>query len=512
MWKLSEQSPTLSQPDGIKTPLRRHQLAMLHRCLSIEKKIFTENKVNFGVIADKAGAGKTAVIISLIMADKSMYKKTQNLIIVPQNIHTQWVSEFKKFSGDTLTVKAFIEYSDISTLLFNTDILKKYDVLITTIAYYDMISTILNQNGINIKRIIFDEIDTVSNIINISETKNLLQEKAMENVKTRLIDNGKPLGTKTKIKWFISASFDNSLTENGFTFGNQTIPLKNIREIMCKCEESFVDKFNFQLEEPETNVHKFDDIIDDYANLLSVIQMDLLNSLSFQGISSVYRGNVAASSKEALKIVVGDYFTHLERCKETLERMKLIDIENAKEADKKEIQKQITNLEKEKTFYNKLIDIFHKTKCSEECEDKLKCTNEKIECYPTKCSKVEFLKEYFQSVEKDEKILVFSDFTGTFKIISSILQDACIKHTELSGGNIKAIDKTIDRYKNQDYNVLMVDSSSEGCGMNLENTSCIIFVHKTSELLYNQIIGRAQRPGRKGVLKIICLYNQNEIV
>jgi hypothetical protein len=58
----------------------------------------------------------------------------------------------------------------------------------------------------------------------------------------------------------------------------------------------------------------------------------------------------------------------------------------------------------------------------------------------------------------------------------------------------------------------MIDSSNHGAGMNLENTDILIFLHRTDETLYDQVIGRAQRPGRVGQLKIINLYNNNEII
>jgi hypothetical protein len=50
----------------------------------------------------------------------------------------------------------------------------------------------------------------------------------------------------------------------------------------------------------------------------------------------------------------------------------------------------------------------------------------------------------------------------------------------------------------------------EGAGMNLENTTHLVFMHKTEEKFIQQVIGRAQRFGRKTPLNIIMLFNKNE--
>ena len=50
----------------------------------------------------------------------------------------------------------------------------------------------------------------------------------------------------------------------------------------------------------------------------------------------------------------------------------------------------------------------------------------------------------------------------------------------------------------------------EGAGMNLENTTHLLFMHKTEEKFINQVVGRAQRYGRTRPLNIVMLFNKNE--
>ena len=57
----------------------------------------------------------------------------------------------------------------------------------------------------------------------------------------------------------------------------------------------------------------------------------------------------------------------------------------------------------------------------------------------------------------------------------------------------------------------MLNTNYYGTGLNLENTTDLIFYHKMSSDMEKQVIGRAQRVGRTSVLNIHYLYQDNEI-
>lgn len=504
-WKLNKTSTIIGQPTNLKIPLKKHQLAMLYRCLSIEKNIYTNNEYPYGIMCDKAGAGKTAVIISLILADKMLCGKTQNLIVVPQNIHTQWIKEFEKFAGDSIKVKSFIEYADISGLFMDPTMIKEneYDVLITTTLYYDMIINTLRQNSIAIKRLIFDEIDTVA-----SSVMNNMEEKYRFNIKRSTEEektDEKYMEANNKIVWFISASFENCVTEQGFTFRNKHVSLDNLHKIMCQCENEFIDK-NFEMPEPMIINHICDDLTDDYFECLSPQQLDYINSLSFQNIRSEFTNKIASNTHDVMKIIIEDYSIAIEKNENLIASFKSVMM---KEKNKDVIATANADI----VFYNQLLKACHDIKCSKQCEDKVKCIREQIESIKYSNTKIAKIETFIQNINKDtDKVLIFSDFTGSFKLVSALLEKYNVKYTELDGGNTKSIDKSIELYKEKDTCVLMIDSSSQGCGMNLENTTHLIFIHKTGESLHNQIIGRAQRPGRTNQLSIISLLNNNEIV
>jgi len=103
--------------------------------------------------------------------------------------------------------------------------------------------------------------------------------------------------------------------------------------------------------------------------------------------------------------------------------------------------------------------------------------------------------------ESPPKVIVFSDNTSIFGALAKELDGLGVSHSELDGGSIRDMDSIISRYKCGDLSVIMVNSSMFDCGMNLENTTDIVFVHKVKNAAkYDQVIGRAQRYGRRNRL------------
>ena len=124
-----------------------------------------------------------------------------------------------------------------------------------------------------------------------------------------------------------------------------------------------------------------------------------------------------------------------------------------------------------------------------------------------------FLKKYIEDLkDENRKIIIFSDYSNIFEYIQEICGENKIEYIDLDKGNIKDIDKAVNEYKFGNAKILLSNSKLFGCGMNFENSTDIIFVHKMDKDMENQVIGRAQRMGRKTKLNIIYLEYENESI
>ena len=140
MSTLTPASPKHTEPIEAKISLKPHQLAMLCRCKDIE-----EQHKGYGILSDKPGAGKTYVILSMILTDPTS-TKTTNIIVVPANIYSQWVASIQACS-DNLSYATYVSYEEITELYF-TKTLDHTDIILTTAVYYNIVADSLLQRQI----------------------------------------------------------------------------------------------------------------------------------------------------------------------------------------------------------------------------------------------------------------------------------------------------------------------------------------------------------------------------
>jgi hypothetical protein len=113
-------------------------------------------------------------------------------------------------------------------------------------------------------------------------------------------------------------------------------------------------------------------------------------------------------------------------------------------------------------------------------------------------------------VRERHKVLIFSEYDHVFNNLIKVVKDLNANYGFLKGNSIG---NNVNRYKsNADFNILFVNPNAYGSGLNLENTTDIIMFHKLNEQVTKQVIGRAQRPGRKDKLHVWFLLHENEIV
>ena len=111
--------------------------------------------------------------------------------------------------------------------------------------------------------------------------------------------------------------------------------------------------------------------------------------------------------------------------------------------------------------------------------------------------------------KKDGSFLLFANYTETFNKIEKKFVEVGITYHILKGQS-STISKHINDYENKKVQVIMLNAQYFGAGMNLQTTTDLIIYHRFSNEMEEQIIGRAQRYGRKGTLNVYYLLHDNE--
>lgn len=566
---LTVSSPRAKQPQGAGVALLPHQLAMLSRCMEIEAA-----NMRYGVMSDKPGAGKTYVLLAMIMQSRG---RETNVVVVPQNIFTQWKNAIDTFCPmGVITYQSYITYAEVSQLYYKTsaDAFQGIDLVLTTPLYFSVLNDAFLATKAQVGRVIVDEVDSVSSLF-------------QHPVSCRML-------------WMVSASFDKAtLTPCAMRMG---INLASASQLTCRCEESFVDA-SFTLPDP---VHKTIMCVSTYLDqilygVLTQSEIEAANAHDFSRIGHSTISLVATNEKDALALLVKDLVATIDTCTVAIERYEsaireatqrevstvwnYVDQVTGEKVEfttsdklhsgKAEAEEKLQNARKrydiimerlstskmclicydefgerddrvvtsccQNTFCDGCITTWYAQKRSQKCpycrSEAAADTHVRIEyngCGPQEPAKIEAPPEEPEETPTGPKskmdtirdllapsgplgpkVIIFSDYSKVFKSLSQVLDDMGITHVELDGGNMASIDAAIADYKSPTgARVLMSNSSFYGCGMNLENTTDIVFFHKPFTMrgmsLKEQVIGRAQRPGRTSALTVYNLLHQNE--
>ena len=119
---------------------------------------------------------------------------------------------------------------------------------------------------------------------------------------------------------------------------------------------------------------------------------------------------------------------------------------------------------------------------------------------------VKFMKE-----NPTARVLMFSSYDASFTKLEQSLDDAGIHYSMLNGSQLR-IAKLLREFKAGKYNVLFLNARNMGAGLNIESATHVMLFHRMSSELESQIIGRANRLGRKNPLEVVYLVHENEQV
>jgi len=509
-----------------------HQQALVAKMVDMETK---PRKGPFvGVLKDPPGSGKTYPLLALMLYEKRQFGRTQNLLIIPHNIHKQWLKYIEDFS-DELQAMSLMYYGDITSLFYDARALFEYDILITTSTFYDMVTSTIRDIGAWFNRVIIDEIDSISFF-------------TMSQIPAQAV-------------WLVSASAE--LTKSG---AYKDAVQKNA----LICDPLFI-KRSINLQPPLTEHHT---CYNQYVailqqGVLTPEQMKFVYAVDFTPFKFHYLRNEDAvtTPKQLLSAKFRDDCLALFS---TIDSLKSLE-KGAKYQTylPQVVAQKVTQKEKLETSVNRIVSLTARKKCPMCCEDfaklqrngdgdgedKERTTRSSTKCcgtiFCTKClkdwlkktprcpkcckgitnveddckedvdtvdpipepsilkDKMDLFKEILEKEleRKDFRILVFSDLSGTFIKVQDILRDKQLPFAEIEG-NQYTMDRAMIDFKSGKRSILLVDSQSYGAGMNMEMTTAVIIMHKTEREA--QIIGRAQRLGRTDRLHVHHLLYPNE--
>lgn len=501
---LEQSSPKLDVHSNIR--LFPHQQAIVHKLIEMEQK--PRKKTFVGVLRDPPGSGKSFPLLAMILHEKRMFKKTQNLLVIPHNIHEQWLKYIKEFSSE-LNAISLMNFGQITSLNFEAGLLFEFDIFITTSTFYPMIASTLKDLQTEMNRVILDEIDSISFF-----TSSEIPSKSV---------------------WLVSASAQ--LTKDGFY-------AEHAQKNAIMCDPLFI-KRSINLQPPIVTPHACGN------EFVQILQQDVVKDIKavyandFTKFKFTYlRNEYITNPKELLSAIFRDKCIAL---LSTIESIVLLERGIKYQTYLNDpYTKKVNKREKLKADITNIINLTVRRKCPFCCDNFAEkksrvrtpcCTTTicrecmvdwllKIQKCPRCCEplKEEALlddkddvapvpprsnerdkMEQFEEILKKEvqrenfRILIFSDYAGTFLRVNDILDKHNLSHAGIEG-NQYTMNKAISDYQTGNKPILLVDSQAYGAGMNMEMTTAVIIMHKTER--QEQVIGRAQRLGRTSQLHI----------
>lgn len=536
--------PMIIQPEELKIDLHPHQLASVYKMETLERDHtvyydFTNNEENIirtslGINGNITGYGKTLEMITLILRDKMEWdvndpyiksetipianglvnkvtlkkyeKNNTTLILANRSIIKQWLNEFKHTN---LKVFSVMNNKDIECV--DPD---KYDVIIINSTFFNR----MMQRFRNVcwKRFIFDE-------------PGHIKVPRMQPVYAGFmwLVTATPYAICTQHK-HCSTSFMYSISRSLYDWNHIT------KNIIVSHPEDFI-KQSFQMPPTKHIYHKcysalykaFNGMIDD--RIMDMIQGDDIES-AIQALG----GNKTTNITELIKQKKNEELLQI-RYKIQLYNNRQNEESKVNEWKRREIAivKQIEELDSRfenilKTDCNICFSDLSNPVLEPHCnnvfctkclltwlKNKDNCPLCRAQIKPHELvyivDQIENKKEekkpptkekaVIDILKKDGKFIFFSSYDKSFTKTKTLLQKYNITFCEIKG-NVKCIEKNLDRFKNGELKVIFLNSRFYGAGLNLQEATDIIIYHNMDEALQQQVIGRANRIGRKIPLKV----------
>jgi len=567
---LSETDKKIIQPANLNIELMEHQKTNIQGMIDIENDnhIFVENLIYFtgkptnykirtsvGILGEKVGSGKSLMIVSLILLNKlppeheiyyesSKYisimkshiltstniskKIKSNLLIVPQKILDQWINFFK--FAPTLKIYTCKDLEAINSL--TPESINNYDVCIVPCVKHSIFNNKFSEYKWS--RIIIDEADTIKLAKDIDLDCDFLW-----------LVTGTPSGILYSNKSYIKNIFSKNKnwildyitikTNKNYLNASMVLPIPKRFYIKCKTPselniiKDLIPKNVINL----INSGNTDEAIktlnckeDTTDNIIKVITHGLTNSINNKNIelAAELKKKYHGTSEEEQQKKIKKIKLCIERLTTRLETVKkrIYDLNNeyCPICIDSFTRPVVTSCCKNIFCFECITLSIANTKTCPNCKNKIEASdfnlindnksnnNNNKESTNIVKEKMDTLLELVLS-KKNGKFLVFANYHETFLKIEKEFKLNNIIYRILKGNN-ETITQNIKEFDEGKIQVLLLNVQNYGAGMNLQMATDIIIYHRFTAEIEEQVIGRAQRIGRKTSLLIYYLLHNNE--
>lgn len=490
--------------------------------------------------------------------DKQVQLNT-NIIVCSFSLISQWEVYIKTFNPKT-------SYTKVNTNVSMEKYFREYnsgncDILLLSSTFYRHVEKFMTSKEISVKRVIFDEADSTS----VPGAKQIIASFywfVTANYKNCL-------NPYLKYRYNMSISEINMM--NSTTSGvNQNMFIKNlfgslVRSLNYRDYKSIMNKLivkndlkyirqSFNLPDIISNYIECCDFISDIISSVSSNQniIKAVNAGDIQNAMSIINNGNITDETNIIQTLIQDLNNKITNCLHKIEYHNNIVVSNVENNNKriqalKEEELDLRNkieCVKDRVMNSRLCSICYQEptnrsimKCCSNvfcfecicrwfriksdcplCKKNIMSIKDEImvvkdtendNMTTKKYKKIEVIEKLLEKIIcPTSKILIFSEYDRSFVEIITILEKLGIKYGFLKGTSLMS---NLNKYRNEDTNVLLINSKAFGSGINLENTTDIVMFHSFFEDIEKQVIGRAQRPGRSSSLKVWYLWNTNEV-
>jgi SNF2 family DNA or RNA helicase len=557
---LNENSHAIPQPLNINIELMEHQKRSIYAMMELEKNgnVHAENilfygnetkdliiNTKIGILGDLMGAGKTLMIIAIcllkkIVDDKEVYyssdkyinikksidnytKSFTNLIIIPDHLQSQWNDTFKIIPSMKVlfynknTIKNNIKFvidDDIDIVVINASVFEKFMMEFCNVMW---------------NRIIIDEADSIK-----------LQDYELIANFIWLV-TGTPSGIAVSKSKYIKNIFGKNINwitdvitiKNNNEYLKQSLNLPVVKRIVVDCYtptelhilNEFIPNYVIQM----INAGNTDDAIkalncnvDTKDNIYVVIKNSIMDSIHNNKLE------IEVEEKKKLSgLKLEESLNKIKRLKKIIlnseSRLKAIQTK-IKDSDEDICPVCMGDIEGDPV----VLDCCGTSFCLECLAFSAKGKHNCIFCmtqigkksiHVIKKNKNECKKKKSHTLKNKNDalleiiacstggVLVFANFFETFQKIQDVLKYNNITYEILKGNSIE---KSLENFNKGKIKVLMLNALHFGAGLNLQSATDVVIYHRFTNEIEEQVIGRAQRPGRKTNLNVYYLIHENE--